>query len=253
MENYKKIFRDFTSPYLQNASAEEKGDFELKFQHSFDVYENCRAICESLPLERVRAETVMVAALFHDTGRFPQYREYGTFKDADSCNHAIMGVRYILREKLLDSLPAEKLRIVLGAIALHNRSSIPDNLSSEIRTAVEIVRDSDKIDIIKVLLARMENITPESRVALMGLPDLPQQVSEPVLRSVENRTQADYTKMKCINDFRLLILSWVYDLNFKWSRREMIRRGYVERIFSNLPEYERITALYEPVMEQLNS
>lgn len=253
MRNYQKIFQDFATPYLDEASDKEKGDFELKFKHSFDLLENCCKICESLSIEGIEAHTYQIAALFHDTGRFPQFKKYGTFKDADSCNHATTGVRYILRKRLLDGLESKRLKTVLAAIALHNRKILPPNLSQEMRTATLIVRDSDKMDILKVLLDHMTDTRPESSVALMGLKDIPELISEPVLRSIEAGEQANYLEMKSVNDFRLLVLSWAYDLNYRWSRQQMIALGYADKLFDQLPRYKRITDLYDPIMEQLNS
>lgn len=253
MEKYKNIFTDFTAPYLQNAKSYEKNDFQLKFDHSFDVFQNSVEICNSLNLDSELAETIQIAALFHDVGRFPQYREYGTFRDIDSCNHAILGVRYILRKKLLLTLPDHRRKTVLAAIALHNRSHIPQNIPANLKLAAEIVRDSDKIDILKVLIFHMKNITPDSNVALMGLKEIPGHFTEEVISSVENKSQGSYIHMQCLNDFRLLLLSWAYDLNFEWSRIQMIKRGYVDTIFSQLPKNKRITMLYTPIIEQLNS
>ncbi|WP_432736032.1 HD domain-containing protein [Maridesulfovibrio sp. FT414] len=253
MEIYKQIFRDFTAPYLQKAAPEKKADVELKFMHSFEVYKNSCAICESIDLTGEQAETVQIAALFHDTGRFPQFEKYGTFRDADSCNHATTGVRTILRHHLLESLSPARRKNILAAIALHNRRQLPEKLAPEIRLATDIVRDSDKVDIIKILLSHMQDIRPESNVALMGLKDIPGLVSEPVLQSIENGQQANYLDMKSVNDFRLLILSWAYDLNFRWSRQQMKSLGHVDLLFSQLPDTERITNLYDPIMEQLNS
>ena len=253
MEDFKKIFSQFTAPYLENAPACIEKDIKLKLDHSFNVFENSQKICNSLELDPFFSKTIQIAALFHDTGRFPQLQQYGTFKDSESCNHAILGVRYILRNNLLKALNQERLKIILGAIALHNRNEIPVFTPDKIKKAAQVVRDSDKIDILKILLFHMENIAPDSMVALMGLPEITDHISESVIKAVEKKHQASYVDMKCVNDFRLLILSWAYDLNFKWSRQEMIKRGYIEKIFEQLPKNDRILALYSPIMEQLNS
>ncbi|WP_027722575.1 HD domain-containing protein [Maridesulfovibrio zosterae] len=253
MEDFKKIFSQFTAPYLENAPDSMEKDFKLKLDHSFNVFKNSQKICDSLDLDHIFSKTIQIAALFHDTGRFPQLQQYGTFKDSDSCNHAILGVRCILKNDLLSALKKERLKIILGAIVLHNRNEIPVFTPYKIKIAAQVVRDSDKIDILKILLSHMENIKPHSMVALMGLPEIPDQITEPVIKAVEEKHQAAYVDMKCVNDFRLLILSWAYDLNFKWSRQEMINRSYLDKIFEQLPKNDRILALYNPIIEQLNS
>ncbi|NDV27307.1 HD domain-containing protein [Desulfovibrio sp. JC010] len=253
MEQFKNIFTDFATPYLQNAGKNEKPDLQLKFDHSFDVFENSCRICDSLPLSEELDETARIAALFHDTGRFPQYRKYRTFRDIDSCNHGTLGARTVLKHRLLNCLPRKQRNTVLGAIALHNRSSLPGFISDDLRLCTEVVRDSDKIDIIQVLIPHMTDVKPENEATLMGLTEKPGEITESILQEIRQGKQVSYVKMRCLNDFRLLLLSWAYDLNFEWSRKEMIKRGYVDTIMEQLPDTGQIHALYKPVMEQLNS
>ncbi|NDV23511.1 HD domain-containing protein [Desulfovibrio sp. JC022] len=253
MKHLKTIFSEFTSPYLQNANDRERPDIQLKIDHSFDVFKNSQNICRTLSLPERLAGTAQIAALFHDTGRFPQYREYGTFKDSESCNHGVLGARTILKHKLLDKLPRKQRNTILGAIALHNRNKLPGFISEELRICTEIVRDSDKIDIIKVLIPHMTGVQSGNEVPLMGLTEKPGEVTDAVLQAVKEGKQGAYHKMRCLNDFRLLLLSWAYDLNFEWSRKEMIKRGYVETLMTQLPDTDQIHQLRSPIMEQLNS
>ncbi|WP_031483462.1 HD domain-containing protein [Maridesulfovibrio frigidus] len=253
MIKFKEIFKSFSSPYLKVANEREHSDYQLKYDHSLRVFENCQGICESLDLTPEQTQTAEIAALFHDTGRFPQYFKYKTFKDSDSCNHATMGVKQIIRGKLLRDLPKSQLRIILGAIALHNRMAIPAHIPEQLRTVTQIIRDSDKIDIMGIMLAHMSDSKHLGSVALMGLEEKPDEVTGSVLSSVESGKQAIYTDMTCINDFRLLILSWAYDLNYKWSKKQMIDRNVVRQIFSQLPDIPRVASLYDPIMNHLNS
>ncbi|CCO24719.1 HD domain-containing protein [Maridesulfovibrio hydrothermalis] len=253
MQDFKNIFHNFTAPYIQDASINKRSDFQLKLDHSLDVLENSIGLCRSLNLGTELTELAQIAALFHDTGRFPQYSQYGTFRDVDSCNHATLGVRHILKNKLLEQVPITSRKIVLGAIALHNRNRIPDNLPESIKLITQIVRDSDKIDIMKILLFHMEKVESGGTVTLNGLQEIPDKISPAILRSVEEKQQASYLDMQCLNDFRLLLLSWVYDFNFKWSRQQMLKCGYLDQIFSQLPKSPDITKLYKPITEQLNS
>ncbi|WP_319779739.1 HD domain-containing protein [Maridesulfovibrio sp.] len=253
MEHNIKIFTDFATPYLQKAGENEKADMQLKFDHSLDVFENSCNICKSLSLPAELDETARIAALFHDTGRFPQYLKYKTFRDVDSCNHGTLGARTILKHKLLSHLPRKQRNTVLGAIALHNRNTLPEFISDDLRICTEIVRDSDKIDIIKVLIPHMQNVRPENKATLMGLPERTGQVTESVLQEIQQKKQVSYLNMSCLNDFRLLLLSWAYALNYKWSRREMLKRGYVEKLMAQLPHTSQIQSLHAAIMEQLNS
>ena len=253
MKKFKETFIDFATPYQRNATEEDKADIQLKFDHSFDVFDNSCNICDSLSLPSELDETSRIAALFHDTGRFPQYLKYKTFRDADSCNHGKLGARTVLKNKLLDGLPRRQRNTVLGAIALHNRNRLPDFISKELKICTEIVRDSDKIDIIKVLIPHLQHVGTGNEAPLMGLTEKPDVVTESIVKALKQGKQGAYNEMSCLNDFRLLLLSWAFELNFEWSRKEMLRREYVEQIMEQLPDTKQIHDLYKPVMEQLNS
>ncbi|SME92203.1 HD domain-containing protein [Desulfovibrio gilichinskyi] len=253
MKTFKKIFTDFSTTYIENADKNELQAYTLKYEHSLRVLENCQGICQSLNLDKNLTLTANIAALFHDTGRFPQYLKYKTFNDANSCNHALLGVKHILRKQLLANLPKSQLRIILGSIALHNRNELPARLPEQLRITTEIIRDSDKIDIMGILLAHMKNVKPSSSVPLMDLKEIPGQLTESVLSSLEKGKQVSYGEMRCLNDFRLLLLSWAYGLNFEWSKKQMVERGIVETLFSQLPKTTRVEKLFFPIMCRLKN
>lgn len=253
MQHFKTIFTKFVRPYLQNAEENERTGIQLKIDHSFDVFKNSQNICDSLPLSTELSETAKIASLFHDTGRFPQYHKYRTFKDSESCNHGTLGARTVVKQKLLNHLPKKQHNTILGAIALHNRSELPGFISEDLRICTKIVRDSDKIDIIKVLIPHLTEVLPGNEVPLMGLTERTGEITPEVLQAVKEGRQGAYQKMCCLNDFRLLLLSWAYDLNFEWSRKEMLKRKYVETLLDQLPDTNQIQALHSPIIEQLNS
>ena len=43
------------------------------------------------------------------------------------------------------------------------------------------------------------------------------------------------SELRCLNDFKLLNLSWVYDINFSSTMREAVKRGVLKRIADTLP------------------
>ena len=45
----------------------------------------------------------------------------------------------------------------------------------------------------------------------------------------------NYQEMVWVNDFKLLLCSWVYDLNYRVSRAVVRERGYLEELLGYLP------------------
>jgi len=49
--------------------------------------------------------------------------------------------------------------------------------------------------------------------------------------------------VKTLNDFKLLQLGWVYDLNFPFTARIIAEKDYVKRIRKTMPESDEIDRL----------
>jgi hypothetical protein len=82
----------------------------------------------------------------------------------------------------------------------------------------------------------LENIAEEERASAAGLgfPDLPE-YSRDLLQQLKHREMAHLSTLKTLNDFKLLQLSWVFDLNFPASFRLLLERGYIDRLAAALP------------------
>ena len=79
-----------------------------------DVYRHAERIAGSLQLDNDDYCAAMVAALFHDIGRFEQFKHYGTYVDRDSLNHASHGVRVLKELELLDDFSRAQKKNILA-------------------------------------------------------------------------------------------------------------------------------------------
>ncbi len=242
-------FDAFASRYL-----EAPGDgfaYTLKVEHTRRVLDIAETIAREEELPERLVPACRLAALLHDVGRFPQYKQYHTFRDADSANHAALSVTYTLREKLLANVPAEIRRLVLGAVYLHNKRILPELSSPDLRTVAQLLRDSDKLDIYRVLIAHFsqpEQLHPEVALHVLNEPD---KFSEPVLQALLARSYGDYRHIVYINDFKLMVIGWLYDLNFRSSCRLLKERGYLDELFDSLPQHERFDLLRRQITQEL--
>lgn len=98
-----------------------------------------------------------LCGMLHDIGRFEQVRVYDTFNDAASVPHAALGVDVLfgnadpngpqIRNFAQDASEDELVRT---AIATHSDYRLPETLDERTRMHCNVLRDADKIDIIKV-------------------------------------------------------------------------------------------------------
>ena len=82
-------FRDFVmSFYLDDDYV--RTNITLKEEHTYRVCENVKTLGQALGLNDNDLRIGETAALFHDLGRFEQFRKYRSFDDRGSENHAAL-------------------------------------------------------------------------------------------------------------------------------------------------------------------
>lgn len=156
-----EAFKEYSDLY-------DTSDFKikLKIDHTYRVADIAARIAESV--ENADPDFSWVLGLLHDIGRFEQLTQYGTFKDADSVDHAELGADILFNDGLIENFPdisiAEAGADVSGrksidgwkgiaetAIRLHNKLALPDGLDKTTELYCNILRDADKCDIFRVL------------------------------------------------------------------------------------------------------
>jgi hypothetical protein len=235
--------RSFAARFPEGTAAGRENR-ELKVAHSLRVAREAEDIVSRLEAPERILRLAPTAALLHDVGRFPQYSRYRTFKDKISVNHALLGFRTLRREPVLDALPTEDRLLVLRCVLMHNRARLPLRLPRDLGTALRVVRDADKLDIVTVVLPHLDGSNEAgNETVTLGLRDNPDRYSGPVLRSVLEGCSVSYGDMTYRNDFRLLLAGWVYDLNFAPTRDLFLQRGHLRAIMAGLPDTQEIRDL----------
>lgn len=248
--------RQWFSEYCRSFYTEDRSDqknITLKEEHTGKVCENMLEIASALNLDAEKTTQAEVVALFHDVGRFPQYREYKTFRDSISVNHAALGARVLIENKVLAGLPEAKQQVIIRAITLHNVFTIPAGLDDETLLLLKMIRDADKLDIWRVFMEYYElQDDDQPKAAALGLPDLPEYSSE-VLDSLIRREMVHLTSLTTLNDFKLLQLAWIFDLNFERSLQLVRERSYIDKLSATLPRTEDVARAVGSVREYIDA
>ena len=124
----------------------------LKEIHTGYVTANARALAQHLGCTPHDTALAEIIGLFHDVGRFRQYAVYQTFNDAQSEDHAELGLKVIAEHDLLSELCAADTELVRFAIKYHNKKEIPACDDRRKIFFAKLIRDADKLDIYRVLL-----------------------------------------------------------------------------------------------------
>lgn len=224
--------------YAAARMAQEQGDaspMNLKLKHSLEVLENARHTVEGEAFDPQTARACLLAALYHDVGRFEQYLRYHTFRDKESCNHGQMGVRILKSERRLADESPEMRKLVMAAVGMHNRFALPVGTPEKTALVTNVVRDADKLDILRVMDEHLSGPGPYNPTVVLQQPDDPTIASTAIMDAVRERRVAAYADLSCVNDFRLLLGTWFFDLHFASSRRKFLQDGHAQSLLRHMP------------------
>lgn len=232
MEEYIKKFNDYAKGYDLKVKP-----IMGKYHHSFRVMELCNEIAISENLSEEDIFLANICGLFHDIGRFNQWTLHETYEDALSFDHGDEGYKVLLENNFLE----ENIKnIVLMSVKYHNKYSIDDSLDDRTKLFCRIVRDADKLDIIK------EQCNTIYQEKIIIKPEL-----------INNIYNYELCKNEFVSnevDSIIRMLSWIFDYNFKYSYHYLLDNKIIENKFNLLEIYgeiEEITKLKEFVYKEI--
>jgi len=250
---FQSWFNDYVSNFYSNGQDQEKDwAIRLKEEHSQKVRQEIILISHGLNLPEQDIYIAEVLGLFHDIGRFYQYQRYGTFRDDLSENHAELGVKILLDTHILNDSPEEDKDLIKNGILYHNLRKLPEDEDPRCLFFYRLLRDADKLDIWRVIINYYykEQEHNHKSVLELGLPDTPRYSDRSLDNLYSGRTSSS-NAINNLNDFKLLQISWVYDINFYPTFQEIKKRKYIEEIVSTLPETEELKKVLKIVENYL--
>ena len=243
----KRWFADYCASFTMPSEVDQR-NIAIKQEHTHQVCLNSIRIAKDLELDQQDTRLSEAIALFHDVGRFPQYEQYKTFDDSISVNHAVLGTKVLLEHNALGSLPKHDQDIIVRSVTLHNVFTLPEGLDKRALLFARLIRDADKLDILRVVIEYFEQDEGSRAEAVaLGLPDEPEKYSPAVLACLVRGEMARKDALTTLNDFKLLQLAWLYDLNFACSLRMVVERDYIQKLADMLPRNTEIARAIETV------
>ena len=246
--------REWFSGYVQSFYSSDpiiQQALELKEKHSLRVCNEILNIGKELDLSHNNLRLAEAMALFHDIGRFEQFTRYQTFVDKKSENHGELGVKVLRQEKALAALDDDTQELILKAISYHNRLSIPEDEIHICTYFSKLLRDADKLDIYYLVSTYYySNEAQRSAAIELDLPDTPE-VSEEIMTNIAEGKTVSTHQLKTLNDFKLLQMSWIYDINCQPAFQVIYERDYLKKIRDTLPATEGIDRIYSKLVSYL--
>ena len=244
---FKKWFADYVATFTSE-DPEVQTNIDLKREHTLRVCRASREIGLDLNLSPNNLRLAEIAALFHDIGRFEQFTRHRTFSDKRSFNHAAFGVGLLIKSDVLSRLGIFEQELIIKSISSHNMLELPDEDDETIRLHQRLLRDADKLDIWWVVSDYYrERAAGKINPGLeLNQPDTPG-ISPAVFERIMNGETVLFADLQNLNDFKLLQIGWVFDVNFAPTLRRLKERGYLDMIRSHLPDDENVNELFDCV------
>lgn len=248
---FKNWFWQFCKSYKESANRDDQKNYILKEVHTHEVCKHIDHICRGLCI--IDDSDILIAeaiGLFHDIGRFPQYAQYKTFRDNISVNHGVVGADILVQNGLLKKLLPVEQSWIIDSVKFHNAFKLPRINDPKGIFFLKLIRDADKLDIFRVVLEQYE-ASIENRASAVGdgLADN-SEVTDEIAGDILKGRIPCYTRLKTLNDYKLMQMSWVYDINFSITLQRFMENGYLTRLLHLLPSDNY---MIEQIFQHLNT
>ena len=221
----------------------------LKEDHSHRTCKEMLFLTNELDLDENQKLISETIALLHDVGRFEQFTKYRMYSDAKTVDHCRLGLEVLQKYQVLDGVDLQEKQLIEKAIEYHGRKELPLGLDDQCLLFSKLIRDADKLDALYVVMKYYEEYqnSPKKFKLGMELPDEPGysvHLIDDLLcgRCVDNR------QLRILNDLKLSLLGWVYDVNFTPTLKRIKQCGYLEKLLGFLPPDENIKKVREKIL-----
>ena len=236
----RKHITDTFAAYTKKYDATD-GKIKLKIDHTYRVAEFCEQIAKSIGLCEEDVDLAWTIGMLHDIGRFEQVKRYKTFIDSESVDHAQFGADLLFQEGLIQLFfpgtdktsptnnsqkQEERMHLLELAIREHSNYRIREGLSKRETMFCNIIRDADKIDILRVNVETPKeviyNVTTEALQSAKVADAVMQSFFEEhcILRSIRESAVDNVVGH----------ISLVYELVYPISLKMVAEQGYLEQL-----------------------
>jgi hypothetical protein len=230
-----------------------------KFCHSVAVWQTGRKIMAQTP-ELADADSEFKtlaerALLFHDVGRFHEavcryqalQQNISVSAASNRFDHGIIGY------DLLKDMPLyNDLRILL-AIKYHGKmmdevrasdlwqQAEQSPLGDDAKKILYLVRDADKLANLQVIKSK-NHLQHDIFFKLLSDEALHAPISAAVWQQFLARQTVVFTNLHSFADRIVMVLSWIFDLNYQYTKKAFISEGYARFLLNELAKYHTNTA-----------
>jgi putative nucleotidyltransferase with HDIG domain len=253
LEKFRSWFDNYVDGFYKNDDF-VNAHLKLKQEHTWRVCREMKFLANELGLAENQKLIAEVIALFHDIGRFKQFIKYRMYNDVKTVSHSLLGLEVLKEEKVLEDVDKEERELIEKAIEYHGLKELPGDLNGQCLLLSQLIRDADKLDVFYVATEYYKQYKNKQKKIFLelGVPDEPG-YSHNIVEAILHGRQIGYNQVRTMNDMKLLILGWVYDVNFLPTLKRIKQQKFLEMLLSFLPQTEDIQKVKEKILGYVDS
>lgn len=220
IQTYNQLFWNFVNNYDINDS-----NILRKIIHSFSVAEKCFAIsCQQRLTENERNFSYLLG-LFHDLGRFEQWKLYKTYNDKTSVDHGELSKEIIQSFSCKELLISEKQKqLLIEAIRYHTKSY--KGTDKEILFYNDIIKNADAYCNVVTTANGSQQMTANN-----------DGVTKEILSNfLEMKPLWEYNHTTKL-DRALKLTACCYYVKFNFLRQEILNNNYIDMMYNTFSKY----------------
>ena len=248
LDKFRIWFGDYVAGFYSDDET-VNANIKLKDDHSRRTCKEMFYLAGELGLDENQKLISETIALLHDVGRFEQFVKYRMYSDAKSVDHCLLGLEVLEKNRVLDEIDLQEKLLIQKAIEYHGRKELPPGLDGRCLLFSKLIRDADKLDAYYVVMKYYKHYreNPQNFKLGMELSDEPG-YSVGVISELLSGRCVDNRKVSKLNDLKLSLLGWVYDVNFTPTLKRIKQCGYLEKLLGFLPADEDTEKIREKIL-----
>ncbi len=227
--------------YVNNFDMKDE-NIKAKYNHSYRVMKLSEKYAKELHFNQEDIQIAKIIGLLHDIGRFEQYKQYHSYNDSKTFDHADYGVKILFEQKLIQNfeIPKKYYDIIEFSIKNHNKFSINKIDDERKLMHAKLIRDTDKIDII-FLFGYLNDLR---------LKETDEPITKEVLECIKRHKSVDINLCKNPNDYIVTKLSFAFDINYDECLKEF--KEYLAKFYERLKYKYIYEQVYIEVMKYID-
>lgn len=250
MQIDRKHVQQTFAAYVKNYDDTDQ-KIKLKIDHTYRVAALCEQIAKTQGLSEEEAELSWLSGMLHDVGRFEQLKKYQTFNDAESVDHAQYGADILFVQGKIRDYTSEDAEDALleKVIRLHNVYRLPEDTSPREKIFCDILRDADKIDILKVNVE-----IPAEEIYNVTIKELRNaEVTDEVLENLREHHAILRSLKRTAIDNLVGHISFVYEIVYPVSLQLVKEQGYLTQMINFQSDNKKTQRQFAEIRKQVET